>query len=438
MNFQWAMKPRISYSAAPVYGMPTLSLTADQAIKNTMGFEYSWSLAIPECVEEVAEDFLDAQKTYFTDKSRPERYQLCFDRRNPHKMSYKIYKCKSKTCNMACSDRECDWHVKILTCKEQEDRPGNCIVYQHGEHHTQLRSPPRPALNLRMERMIKEALVNQRAKPNPILNRIISTFDLPPERHMGLLKKVQNFCAYYRKHKLNETAFVDDMEALIQSHRFRSGLGENKAFVFDFTTNESGQPCLGTGGDSDPVVVGFSTETMIRRLRYAATNVIHIDATFKTNTSRFPLFVIGVSDMGRHFHPVAFFLSSDCKTGQYKAAVSSLLKMYTTVTGEVPTLGFVMGDAEVAQRNAVEEVAEEQLSDQPPPDFLMCHFHVMANVLKYTHGMDPALVKVIYRHIYRIHYARTPTDVAMRTNDAVATLAATPGCESFIAKFSDQ
>ena len=107
------------------------------------------------------------------------------------------------------------------------------------------------------------------------------------------------------------------------------------AVSFAFSTNESGQSTLFRGTAERPVVIGFATKKLIRNLEYAKGHVLHVDATFKLNTAGFPSVIVGVSDIRRQFHPVAFFIVSDIRQPQLVTVFRETFKMYETVTGNV-------------------------------------------------------------------------------------------------------
>jgi hypothetical protein len=160
---------------------------------------------------------------------------------------------------------------------------------------------------------------------------------------------------------------------LLGKRPYDPSLPENAAFGFGYPTNESGMPALGTGV-LRPVVIGFATKRSVRNLELANNHPLHVDATFKLNTARFPSIVIGVSDVRRQFHPVAFFIVSDLRQPQLEIVFRETFKLYKVVTGKTAKIGYTMADADVAQRNAIDAVVAQDLDQRTPPVHLMCFF----------------------------------------------------------------
>lgn len=98
-----------------------------------------------------------------------------------------------------------------------------------------------------------------------------------------------------------------------------------------------------------------------------------MDATFKLTKRKFPLFVCGVSDKARSFHPVAFFIVSQRTEAQYSAALAAVSEQYLRVVGRPMRIKTFMADVEDAQFNGF----TNDISSVMKASYLMCFFHVV-------------------------------------------------------------
>lgn len=48
----------------------------------------------------------------------------------------------------------------------------------------------------------------------------------------------------------------------------------------------------------------------------------------------------------------------------------------------------------------------------------MCFYYAMANMKKYIAGMSDAARDVVFKHVYRIQYSRTETNLGERISEA--------------------
>jgi hypothetical protein len=168
-----------------------------------------------------------------------------------------------------------------------------------------------------MKRLVRE-LTEQKVKPSRILNRLIGDFHLGQNDVIGLLTQVQRYSSYYRTTSLNDSDWVDVMRQLATDNRFSADLGDDTGSSFGYDEDNDGNPLLGDGSEENPLLIGFATKVTLRSLSFASAWIVHIDATYKTNTCGYPVIVIGVSDAWRQFHPVAFLISSDARQVQYE------------------------------------------------------------------------------------------------------------------------
>jgi hypothetical protein len=397
-----------------------------------MPFEYAWRLVRTDCSAIELELHLDGQKTWKKKSSQHEPCTVCTVRFEAHTMQYAIYQCNSSACTELAGALSCDWYLRSKMC----DLAKRGSIEQHGQHTSTLHDPPRIKLNLSMKRFVHEQTM-LKLKPSRILNAMIDK-GLLSENAYRFLGSVQRCSYQFRTKVMHDNNNVDEMEALLASRPYHVSLGDSVAFAFGFSTDLNGTPSLALGSEERPVVIGFSSKRLLRNLTHAGDHVLHIDATFKLNTARFPAIVLGVSDVRRQFHPVAFFITSDLRHTQIEEVVRSTLRQYQVVTGSAASVRYVMSDADVAQRNAIELVVAQELGIGCRPVFLMCFFHVMQNVKKHIASVPVSARPLILKHVYRLHYARTQTDLDRRIASAVHVWKQHPGCRGFERYFSQQ
>ncbi|DAZ93859.1 TPA: hypothetical protein N0F65_009581 [Lagenidium giganteum] len=96
-------------------------------------------------------------------------------------------------------------------------------------------------------------------------------------------------------------------------------------FVFGFKNDQLGRPLVGRGSDEDPFLLGVPSKRLLRHLdALMDTFVFHVFATFKLSSLGYPVLVCGVSDVIRHFHPVALFIMSQQTEDLYREALYAL------------------------------------------------------------------------------------------------------------------
>ncbi|KAF0714131.1 Aste57867_4032 [Aphanomyces stellatus] len=133
------------------------------------------------------------------------------------------------------------------------------------------------------------------------------------------------------------------------------------------------------------------------------TFIFHWDATYKIDSLAYPVLVCGISDVGRKFHPVAFFLLGKESEHEYTWAMAALMDMFREVCGRALKLTYVMADAAKAPALSVEAFYFQLGVDR----VLMCFYHLVANVHKRLVGTALKSKALVYRHIYNMHYSRS-------------------------------
>ena len=147
---------------------------------------------------------------------------------------------------------------------------------------------------------------------------------------------------------------------------------------------KDGKVILGTGDENSPFIVGATSTGLLKTISKAISAysehrlpiVFHFDGTFKLNVTEFPLVVIGLTDGGQHFHPLAFFTVSHRTTNTYVTLIRAFKAhlIDAGIVGDHFYPHFIMADAEVAEHNAFK-------SEFPQSKYLMCYFHVKQNVI---------------------------------------------------------
>lgn len=146
-------------------------------------------------------------------------------------------------------------------------------------------------------------------------------------------------------------------------------------FAFGYEFGSLGVPIVGEGTGDDPCMIAVSTKSMMRNAdRPSNSFVWHMDAAFKLNTVEHPVFVCGVSDLARHFHPVALFVTSQRTSAQYGQSLGDIAAMFETIVGRHLRIDYFMADAEDAQFNGYNLTLR-----RPDTTYLMCFFTASIN-----------------------------------------------------------
>jgi hypothetical protein len=357
--------------------------------------KYSWKTICSDMPREDAQLLMEDMKIYFVSKSQLVPCRVCALTK-PHKMRYQLLVCASETCKEATPYESCPWRGKVLTCQELN----RVTIMEVGGHETLVRERRKPMMTPRLKDYSRE-MATQGLKPARIRIGMARRFGLE-ESEMPTLRQVQWFVSYFTKKHLHRTddydAILDQIDQLV----FKPSVSDNQPFSFGWQRDDQGKPDVGDGSDEHPFWVGLTTKRLLRNAdRDPGSFVFHMDATFKLNQVGYPVIVCGVSDRGRSFHPVALFITSQRLEVLYVKVLSALRKVFTTVTGKQLLLKFVMADAEVAQQNAVDQVFGVD-SDYT---YLMCFYHVMANVHEKLKSVPAHFRDRVVADIYDLHFA---------------------------------
>ncbi|RKP16677.1 hypothetical protein ROZALSC1DRAFT_31438, partial [Rozella allomycis CSF55] len=145
----------------------------------------------------------------------------------------------------------------------------------------------------------------------------------------------------------------------------------------------NGEPCLGSGTDADPFIVGFTNTAALRRYAEANTALnekimMHFDETFKVSEIRYQVIVFGLSDINGQFHLAGLAVSSHRRASEYKFLMSKFADALMKHEEIQFCPAFVMSDCSSAISNGVIAAIEECYESSPL--ILMCSFHVIKAV----------------------------------------------------------
>jgi hypothetical protein len=235
------------------------------------------------------------------------------------------------------------------------------------------------------------------------------TLDLP---HVKLppLGKIQRRTKYVRDTVLEENNNVRAMQRIIRDNAYNADADIDSSAFFTFAFNVATEEVsLNIAHDATNFQVGFTSKELLRSYHAApGCKVFHWDATYKINSRAFPILVCGWSDVGRCFHPLAFFILSNESTQDYTRAINSLRLIYKQVCGADLRLDFVMGDAAGAQHNAITAYAIELGN----PTLLMCFWHMLVKVKENLSGITNTLKNIVFQDVYKMHFARSQREFA--------------------------
>eukprot|EP00644_Phytophthora_capsici_P003947 jgi/Phyca11/108692/e_gw1.15.210.1 len=344
------------------------------------------------------ESILERLKAFDICKSNTLVCTVCTLAVDPHKMRYRLLKCKSETCSEA-SEVACSWRGKLLTCLSTS----RMSIYESGAHTTLLASPQRKKKLTTAQKTFCREMAAHHLRPQRIRHALARKFDTSLENLPGL-QVVQNFVNHYSRSSLQNHDRVDEMRDWVHARVFTGEEALDQPFTFVWRLDCDGRPVVGNGSNESPFVLGISTKTMIMRLNLPEDSfILHIDATYKMNHRGYPVVVVGVSDRSRGFHLVALYIVSQETHCIFVEVLQSLRRQYYYLSGRELSVRNVMADADRAQYNAICTV----FSDCAGFQFLMCFFHVIKNIQKAIKGFPSVVSASLIRDVYDLHFARS-------------------------------
>ncbi|KAE9104336.1 hypothetical protein PF006_g21933 [Phytophthora fragariae] len=293
---------------------------------------------------------LESLKDYVVSKSGLSPCSLCTEP-TPHNMRTRLLTCKCKACKTVAPYAHCPWKGKAQTCILS-----NVVRISEASQHVSPLRPPREARLTEEMKAFARDMCTYNHKHMSIYNGIIRRFQVS-EAAMSKLATVQRFVQHYRHAHLGGSDFLDDVAAKVWEHAYQGDEESSKPFTFTWRSDANGNPIVGRGSDAEAFIVGMSSKQLLHRLdRDPSAHVLHLDATYKLSQVEYPIMVVGVSDCMSSFHLVAFFIMSQQTQHHFAEALAMLRRMYTMVTNKQLSTRFVMADADIAQRNAVDSV----------------------------------------------------------------------------------
>ncbi|KAE8886214.1 hypothetical protein PF003_g29796 [Phytophthora fragariae] len=274
-------------------------------------------------------------------------------------------------------------------------------VAERGEHLTPRRGVEPVRMTAAMKAFATD-LAAQGLKPSRIRNGMMTRFSLDHET-LPSLQVAQRFVNHYTRSRLRNNDFIDEATNDIWEAGFTGGEADDAPFTFSWRMTADGKPWVGRGTDEDPFLVGISTKNLLRKAeRDPASFILHMDATFKLSQAWYPVFVVGVSDSNPTFHLLAIFISSQQKEEHYTEALCALRRVYMQVVNTPMKVLYVMGDAEDAQWNALQNAfgADNKFTT------LMCYFHVAAKVYERTRHLPTETGHLVMRGLQDMHFPR--------------------------------
>ncbi|OWZ19658.1 hypothetical protein PHMEG_0006064 [Phytophthora megakarya] len=221
---------------------------------------------------------------------------ICQELTTHHKRS-QLLSCNSKTCATSTPYARRLRRGKLETCEEVKI----VTLAEIGAHITQVCPPQSPCLTASMNAFARNLAI-QGPNPSHIRNWRIRRFDID----MRTLPKLSTSQRYVESYKRHHLGFNDFHEFL----GIQRGVGEGNVYA---------KSHIGNGVDEDPFILGITSKRLVQSAaRDPSTFVLlHVEATFKLNSSYSPVVVIGVSVRLRTFYLLTLVIVSQCTDPVY-------------------------------------------------------------------------------------------------------------------------
>ncbi|OWZ05683.1 LOW QUALITY PROTEIN: hypothetical protein PHMEG_00022182 [Phytophthora megakarya] len=267
--------------------------------------------------------------------------------------------CKSETCRPSGVSVKCPARWKVRHCNT------SCTWVIFSNQAVHLREsidcsiPPRPKVTPEMKAYIRRMDENAVA-PRLIWSNLLRSPEIPePALGYPSYTQVQRSVKHIRWLEGSKNS-VQLVRELVRNKAFVADLDSNTAIAFGNRENADGFPYVGNGEDDEPLILGITTKTLLRRIMELQEQekflTFHMDATFKLHDLGYPVIACGFTDSHRVYQLADLFINT----------MKSPIR-----------IDAVLGDAESAQVNALEKLAEFEYGK-----YLMGFFHVLYNVRK--------------------------------------------------------
>ncbi|RHY14922.1 hypothetical protein DYB32_010808 [Aphanomyces invadans] len=197
-------------------------------------------------------------------------------------------------------------------------------------------------------------------------------------------RQVQQKVNHIRRSELHHKSTVHAVESAMAAWVPANDFEDqpiHQPFVFGVEMVD-GKACVGNGG-LQAFRVGFTTIDMLQRYQAVCEDnpgvdiMCHMDTTFSTNKSGYPVFVFGYSDMAGSFHLLCVCITSQRTHEDVAWLLKALKEEFTRRLNFVWTPRLLMGDADKAQYLGMMTALQQ---DMPNIEYLMCFFHVIKKV----------------------------------------------------------
>ncbi|RLN66963.1 hypothetical protein BBJ28_00026211 [Nothophytophthora sp. Chile5] len=354
---------------------------------------------------------LESFKNFTVAKSDVGQCSICSDA-SPHAMRTQLLRCGCDKCTVSSPALRCPWRGRVRSCQLLDV----VNVDELNAHVTPVRAPTPPRLTPPMKDSARD-WAKQGLRPARIWHSLIQRFNLD-ETTAPSLSVVQRFVHHYVAKQLGGSDLIAAVSTKARNAGFTGDEEETAAFTFSWRTDREGKPVIGNGSDANPFVLGISTKKLLRQAdRDPSSFVLHLDATYKLTQVGYPVIVAGISDQARRFHLLAVFIISQQQQAQYTEVLSLLARVFASVTGNPLRVKWGMGDADVAQWNALQEVFGGEGSSFR---FLMCLFHVAKKVYEKIRALDAGVGAMVLRHVHELHFSRSESEFYERLAEVQA------------------
>lgn len=216
------------------------------------------------------------------------------------------------------------------------------------------------------------------------------------------------------------------MAKYVETKRYKPlSTRENQLFVFGDE--------LGDGSDENHFHLGFTSHKLLRRMyehNAQENGVFHLDSTYKIVKYNYPLFVLGYTDLNRHFHSVAFMYSSHEQIGDFEHFFRSFKNLCLDFDLEFSPK-YIVTDAWKASAAAI-------ASELPNTLHLMCYFHVKYNIRKCRNDSLPAsMYQEVMKDVTDLHNTLSIGEFEMLSADVLKRWRKKPDMRAFADYFEN-
>lgn len=230
--------------------------------------------------------------------------------------------------------------------------------------------------------------------PKTIHRRIVLQPELAHLKRPSL-KQVQNMINNYRINSgvSNSISAVID---IIKQYEFKENLDENRPFFFNIEYDQNGMINLGDGSDENHLCICITSKKLLTYLDTTFPGAFYVDATYKLIRNRFPLVVVGRTDMNQKFHLLALCVTSHEQEIDFLRIYMGLVRV-ADILDIMFDPEYIVQDACLASYNAACRIFRGVV-------VLMCYFHVILNCKKNKLDIPSDLASDIFKkQIHRLH-----------------------------------